>query len=99
MDRAVLGAAGAVTPLGLHGAEVGLAHRLLRPESVAMGDLVEAVLHRLRAELDGLEENVVLGVTRHSSQPPLDGGGRARFSNRCAFSASSRGNEEGAAGA
>src|SRR6266508_1879635 len=72
MDGAVLGAAGAVTPLRLHGAKVGLAHRFLRPESVAMRDLVEAILHRLRAKLAGLEENVVLGVTRHLSQPPLD---------------------------
>src|SRR5438874_12718780 len=95
MDRAVFGAAGAVTALGLHGAEIGLAHRLLRPEAVAVRDLVEAVLHRLRAQLDGLEEDVVLGVTRHASQPPLDGRGEPRFSNRCAHCASSRGNEEG----
>jgi hypothetical protein len=37
-----------------------------------VGDLVEAVLHGLRADLDRLEENVVLRVTRHSRKPPLD---------------------------
>ncbi len=67
-DRAVLGAAGGVATLGLHGAEVRLAERPLRAEAVAMGDLVEAVLHRLRADLDRLEEHVVLRVTRHCAR-------------------------------
>ncbi len=64
-DRAVLRADAAVAALGLHRPEVGLVHRLLRAESVAVRNLVEAVLHRLRAELDRLEENVVPGVSSH----------------------------------
>jgi hypothetical protein len=37
-----------------------------------VGDLVEAVLHRLRADLDRLEEDVVPGVARHLAMPPLE---------------------------
>src|SRR5581483_3751969 len=65
-DRAVLGAARGVAAFGLHGPEVGLAQGSLGAEAVAVGDLVEAVLHRLRADLDRLEEDVVLGIARHS---------------------------------
>src|SRR5688572_7084235 len=75
VDGAVLRAAGRIAALGLHGAEVSLAHRLLRPESVAVGDLVEAVLHGLRADLNRLEEDVVLRVTRHWAGLLLTSGG------------------------
>src|SRR5882672_2474452 len=79
-DRAVLGTAGAVAALRLHRAEIRLAQWLLRPEAVAMRDLVEAVLHRLGSELDRLEEDVVLRVTRHVAKPPLADGAPPRFS-------------------
>ena len=72
MDGAVLRTDCGVATLGLHGPEVRLVEGLLRPEPVAVGDLVEAVLHGLRADLDRLEEDVVLRVTRHSRKPPLD---------------------------
>ena len=72
VDRAVLGADRRVAALGLHRPEVRLVEGLLGAEAVAVGDLVEAVLHRLRADLDRLEEDVVLRVTRHSRKPPLD---------------------------
>src|SRR5207245_8701733 len=51
-DRAVLGAAGGIAALGLHRAEVRLAEGPFRAEAVAVRDLVEAVLHRLRPDLD-----------------------------------------------
>ena len=43
-------------------------------------------------DADGLEEDVVLRVTRHSRKPPLDALGK-RFSNRSPSVASSRMNE------
>src|SRR3954449_12976643 len=97
MDRAVLRADRGVAALGLHRTEVRLVERLLRPEPIAVRDLVEAVLHCLRPDLDRLEEDVVLRVTRHSVRPPLDALGK-RFSNRSPLVASSRQNE-GATGA
>ncbi len=60
-DRAVLGADAAVAALGLHRAEIGLVHRLLRAEAVAVRDLVEAVLHDLRAERMGSKRMSYLG--------------------------------------
>src|SRR5437899_2569063 len=80
-DRAVLGTAGAVAALGLQRAEIRLAERLLRPEAVAMRDLVEAVLHRLGPELDRLEEDVVFRVARHRAEPPC---GRGRVDSTTA---------------
>src|SRR5262245_11053055 len=65
MDGAVLGADRGVAALRLHRPEIRLVERLLRSEAVAVGDLVEAVLHSLRADLNRLEEDVVLRVTRH----------------------------------
>src|SRR3989442_6013548 len=97
-DRAVLGTAGAVAALGLHGAEIRLAERLLRPEAVAMRDLVEAVLHRLWPELDRLEEDVVLRITRHVAQPPLADGAPPRVSNHYVCGASGRWTREEAGG-
>src|SRR5919106_1695507 len=81
VDRAVLGADGGVAALGLHRPEVRLAERLLGPEPVAVGDLVEAVLHRLRSDLDGLEEDVVPWVARHAGCLLLPRAGEAPFSN------------------
>ena len=49
---------------------------LLRPGADAVRHLVEAVVQRLRADLDRLEEDVVLGVARHelpSSSPAATG--------------------------
>ena len=80
VDRAVLRADGRIAALRLHRAEVRLAEGLLRAEAVAMRDLVEAVLHRLRADLNGLEEDVVLGVARHLAMPPLEQNRERAFS-------------------
>src|SRR5712692_5298036 len=70
-DRAVLRTARSVPALGLHRSKESLAERLLGSKAVAVGDLVEPVLHRLRPELDGLEEDVVLGVAWHLVTLPL----------------------------
>src|SRR6202035_3720677 len=66
MDRAVFGATRSPAALGLHAAVIGLHARLLRARTDAVRHLVEAVLERLGADLDRLEEDVVLGVARHS---------------------------------
>ena len=66
VDRAILGAARTPAALGLHATVVRLHPRLLRAGADAMWHLVEAVLQRLRADPDRLEEDVVLGVARHS---------------------------------
>ena len=65
-DRAVLGAHRRPAALGLHPPEGRLRPRLLDPEPRAVGDLVEAVAKRLRPDPDGLEEDVVLRVARHT---------------------------------
>src|SRR5437773_2281726 len=97
-DRAVLGAAGAVAALGLQRAEIGLAERLLRPEAVAMRDLVEAVLHRLRPELDRLEEDVVFRVARHRAKPPLEDGNHRDSPTTTLWLQAAGGRREGAGG-
>ena len=69
-DRAVLGAHGAPAALRLHGPEVGLKARPVRAGAVAMRHLEEPVGQRLRADLDRLEEDVVLRIAGHV-RPPL----------------------------
>ena len=66
VDRAVLGAEGPPAALRLHAAVIGLEAGLLRARADAVGHLVEAILQRLRPELDRLEEDVVLRVARHT---------------------------------
>ena len=64
-DRAVLRAHRAPAALGLHRPEVRLETGPLRARAVAVRDLEEAVGQHLRADLDRLEEDVVLGVAGH----------------------------------
>src|SRR5436190_12380242 len=70
MDRAVLGAAGAPAALRLHAAVIGLHAGLLGPGPDAVRYLVEAILQRLRTDLDRLKEDVVLRIARHRPSPP-----------------------------
>jgi len=64
-DRTVFGAARTPSTFGLHTAIGRLRTRLLGAGADAMRNLVEAVLHRLRADLDRLEQNVVFWIARH----------------------------------
>src|SRR5262245_48781849 len=65
MDRAVLGTDRAPATFCLHAPVVGLEARLFGSSPDAVGHLIEAVLQRLRPELDRLEQDVVLRVARH----------------------------------
>ena len=62
---AVLGVDGGPAALGLHRAVTRLPSGLLHAEPRAMGHLVEAVPEGLRADLERLEEDGVLRVSRH----------------------------------
>src|SRR5919202_303549 len=64
-NRAVLSADRAVAALGLRRSEECLAERLLRAKSVAVRDLVKAILHCLRADANRFEKDIVLRVARH----------------------------------
>jgi hypothetical protein len=64
-DERFLGAHGSPAALGLHGAKAGLRGRLLASEPGAMRHAIEAVLERLRADPDRLEEDIVAGIARH----------------------------------
>ena len=69
MDRGVFGADSAPAALGLHAAEGGLGARPLRACAVAVGNLIEAVLHGLRTDPNRLEQAVILRITRHRASP------------------------------
>ena len=64
-DRANLGEDGGPAALRLHAAEVRLHARSLRARTVAVRHLPETVSERLRADLDRLEEDVVLRIASH----------------------------------
>ena len=66
-DRAVLGRHGSPAALGLHGAEVRLEAGPVGAGTVAVRRLEEAVGQGLRADLERLEQDVVLGIARHLS--------------------------------
>jgi hypothetical protein len=67
-DQRLFGVHRRPAALRLHAAEARLRPGLLRPEPCAVGHLVEAVPQGLRPDPDGLEENVVLRVARHTLQ-------------------------------
>ena len=69
MDRGVLGADAAPAALGLHAAEGSLGARPFGTCAVAVGNLIEAIFHGLRADLNRLEQAVILRITRHRASP------------------------------
>jgi len=58
--------------LGLHPPEMSLLGRKISSVAGALRGLVEAILHRLRPDLDGLKEDVVFRVACHGGYLPLD---------------------------
>ncbi len=67
MDRAVLGADHAPAALGLDAAQRRQHARTEPPEPGAVGDLIEPVFRRDRADLHRLEQDVVAWITRHGA--------------------------------
>ncbi len=68
-DRAGLGTNAAPAAFGLHFAERGLCAGPERPCAVTMGNLIKPIFHGLRANFDGLKENIVIRVSRHCNSP------------------------------
>src|ERR1700730_8918872 len=69
VNREYLGAYRGPPALRLHAAHCGMAVREDGAEAVAVGNLVETVLERHRAQSNGLEQNVVTRIARHSTRP------------------------------
>src|SRR5208283_2372290 len=69
MDRAVLGVDAGPAAFGLERAVRRLKARSVRARADAVRHLIKAIAQRLRADLDGLEQDVVLGIARHGVHP------------------------------
>ena len=68
-DRTIFGAGDGPTALDLHGPEVSLGADAVGARVVAMGHAEKTVPCGFRADLDGLEQAIVFGVTCHGSSP------------------------------
>ena len=75
MDGAELGKHRAPAALGLHAAQMGLSAGPLGAGSGAVRGLPESIAELLGADLDGLEQHIVFGISRHVAS--LQGPGHA----------------------
>jgi hypothetical protein len=69
VDRAIFGIDPGPAALGLQRAVRRLETRPVGARADAMRHLVEPVAQRLRPNLDGLKQNIVFGIARHTLYP------------------------------